>query len=95
MLAALPIPAKESPNRDGCCTPCELDICGALIRFGMDVRLSDPELSPPNKSPKPELLFPFVAVLELLLEMPKRSTSAEAPCGDGGAGIAESVLNRF
>ena len=92
MLAALPMPAKESPNRDGCFTPCELDICGALIRFGMEVRLSDPELSP-NKSPNPELLFPFVAVL--LLEMPKRSTSAEAPCGDGGAGIAESVLNRF
>ena len=94
-MATLPTPANESPNREGCCTPCELDICGALIKFGMEVKLSDPELSPPNKSANPELLFPFVEVLGLLLELPKRSKSAEAPCGDGGAGIAESVLNRF
>ena len=90
--AFTPINDVGPPNKDGCCIPIVPCNGGAVIKFGMEVRDSEPPPlpNPPSKSPRSEFL---VSLVLLLVVDPNRSNSPGVSFGDGGAGI--TLPNRF
>ena len=95
MFPVTPIKVVGPPNKDGCCIPVVPCNGGAFIKFGMEVRDSEPPPlpNPPSKSTRAEFLVSLVLLLLLLVVAPKRSNSPGVSFGDGGAGIP--LPNRF